>query len=150
VVPVAHKFNLDESKVIEKKRVGISNLKQPKKKANKVEFGLYHPHTGIPVFYYGPDFVDPREEEFRIHPSKVFSRRSDQREMIESQQMSKANRQEYQTSGSANADVKVRERLGTRNENEELEAISRSFAVDASNPFKKMVIGARSKSIIEN
>jgi hypothetical protein len=67
-----------------------------KKKINKVEFGLYHPYTGIPVFYYGPDFVGPDEEEFRIHPSKVFSRRSDQRSKIEPQpQLTKSVTQEY-------------------------------------------------------
>ena len=148
VVPAAHKFCLDEPKDAPKKRATISNLKAPKRKSVRVEFGLYHPTTGIPVFYYGPDFVGA-EEEFRILPSKVFSRRTDQREKIESQQLSKANTQEYHTSSSANTEVKIRQRLGTRNENEELEAISRSFAMDASNPFKKMMIGNRSKSIIE-
>jgi hypothetical protein len=46
-------YNLDESGVFERKksnRPGISNIK-PKKKSNKPEFGLYHPNTGIPVFF---------------------------------------------------------------------------------------------------
>ena len=41
----------------------------------------------------------------------------------------------------------MRQRIGTRNEDDELEAISRSFAGDTSNPFKKMIVGSRSKSI---
>jgi hypothetical protein len=37
--------------------------------------------------------------------------------------------------------------LGTRNEDDELEAISKSFAGDTTNPFKRIIVGNRSKSI---
>ena len=69
------KYSFNESVPFERKK-SFSNLK-PKKKSTKPEFGLYHPNTGIPVFYQGPEFYQEYEEEFRINLSRVFCRRSD-------------------------------------------------------------------------
>ena len=149
------KYNLEDSIVVEKKtkssRVGISNLKT-KKKSSRPEFGLYHPNSGIPVFYQSPDFDQEFEEDFRINISRVFCRRQDFiKAKLESQpHKQKTDEQDIINSGETiNPDVKVRQRLGTRNENDELEAISKSFAGDTSNPFKRIIVGGRSRSIDE-
>jgi hypothetical protein len=57
--------------------------------------------------------------------------------------------QEESMPSDINHEIKLRQRVGTRNEDEELEAISKSFAADVQNPFKKLIMGGRSKSIVE-
>ena len=69
------KYSLNDSVSFERKK-SFSNLKT-KKKSNKPEFGLYHPNTGIPVFFSGPEFYQEYEEDFRINLSRVFCRRQD-------------------------------------------------------------------------
>ena len=138
---------MDDSQIIEKpkKRVGISNLKT-KKKSNKPEFGLYHPNSGIPAYFPDPD-AEP-EDQFRINLSRVFCRRSDFIKAKLESQPHKPKAEEPDLINSGEPDLKIRTRIGTKNE-EELEAISKSFAGDTSNPFKVLMMGARSKSIID-